>query len=62
MKHSCKAMNDMIKIIKNDYKCKVEIKKKGTILIFPPDGKKVYTFHIGERGFHPLRRFIKTLS
>lgn len=31
-----------------------------TVKIYPPDVKKpFYSFHIGERGLHPLRRFAR---
>jgi hypothetical protein len=31
-----------------------------TVKIYPPDTKQpFYSFHVGERGLHPLRRFAK---
>jgi hypothetical protein len=62
MKHSCKVMDNMIKEIIRDFNCKVIRKKKGSVLIYSHDGKTVNTFHIGERGIHPLRRYIKSIK
>lgn len=62
MKHSCKAMDDMIKYVINELNCIVVRKKKGSVLIYSPDGKTVKTFHIGEKGIHPLRRYIKSIE
>jgi Zn/Cd-binding protein ZinT len=62
MKHGSKKMDDMVKVIQKDYGCRVEFKKKGSIMIYSKDGKKINTFHLGDRGVHPLRRFMKQLE
>jgi hypothetical protein len=46
-----------------------ELKKRGfrldstrasTVKIYPPDiNQPFYSFHVGERGLHPLKRFAK---
>ena len=34
--------------------------KASTVKIYPPDkAQPFYSFHVGERGLHPLRRFAK---
>ena len=62
MKHSCKTMTNMMKEVVNELGCKLVVTKKNSFKIYSPDGKRVHTFHIGEKGIHPLRRFIKTLK
>ena len=61
MKHASKKMDDMFKEIQRDYGCRVEFKKKGSVMIYSKDGT-INTFHLGERGIHPLRRFMKQLK
>lgn len=39
---------------------RVEHTRASTAKIYPPDkNKPFYSFHVGERGLHPLRRFAK---
>jgi hypothetical protein len=39
---------------------RLDYTKASTVKIYPPDTKQpFYSFHVGERGLHPLRRFAK---
>lgn len=62
-KHSCRQMSSMLKEAQDNYNCRIVIKRKsGSIIVYPPNSKLVVTFHIGEKGIHPLRRFINSLE
>lgn len=59
MNHSCRIMNRMIQQAeKNGYIISKTSKKKSTIMIKNNNGS-IGTFHISERGIHPLRRWLK---
>ena len=39
---------------------RLDYTKASTVKIYPPNtAQPFYSFHIGERGLHPLRRFAK---
>jgi hypothetical protein len=39
---------------------RLDATKASTVKIYPPDkSQPFYSFHVGERGLHPLRRFAK---
>jgi hypothetical protein len=59
MKHTCKEFWDMIDQAKAAG-CKVLTKKSGAVTVIPSNKNlPIYTCHEGERGIHPLRRYLK---
>jgi len=55
-------MKDVPEILKALERNNFRLKYTGasTVKIYPPNtSQPFYSFHIGERGLHPLRRFVK---
>ncbi len=56
--HNCKELDKILdKIIELGFR----VEKNGVLLkIYPPDKTKpFYSCHLGERAYHPIRRYIK---
>lgn len=55
--HDCRAFTNLIKYAATKG-CVIEHKKSGSYAVKTPNGQ-MYIAHAGERGYHPLRRFLK---
>lgn len=55
--HDCRAFKQLIKVAATAG-CVIEPKKSGSVAVKTPNGQ-MYIAHAGERGYHPLRRFLK---
>lgn len=60
MAHKCKELDTMLnKILKHGFKCEYS---GVAIKIYPPDKtKQMYIGHMGEKAFHPVRRYLKNI-
>lgn len=59
MKHQCKEFWDLVELAKK-HGCKVQETSKSVIKVMPANKSlPFYSCHAGERGIHPLRRFLK---
>jgi len=63
MKHNCKEMNKLLRKA-TQLGCRIEMTKKGAVKVFPPIHLNLgfRTVHVGERGLHPLRRYVRDVQ
>ena len=62
MKHNCKEMKSLLAEAEK-LGCRIEVKRSGVIKVLPPQHLHMgfRTVHMGERGLHPLRRFVRNV-
>ena len=54
-----KNVNQVLKSLEK-LKFRLDYTRASTVKIYPPDVRQpFYSFHVGERGLHPLRRFAR---
>ena len=62
MPHSCRKMKNLLKEAEDKYNCIIKLTKKGVYKVYKPDSDEVRTFHLGNKGYYPLKRMLRSID